>query len=250
MAGSDKRLTVAQRKKIQVRHKKRNKGPDVVRYLPGAIKDTVVDTAKQAFDPRPPQMRKKQDPKKLAGQAGTLAASAVPVVGPLAKAGQAARGAAKSASKASKTAKKTDGLGEESGKQAASNQQRVTNKASSGDAFAAIVAKVAAEGARQSGRKVPARGSAAEKKRLTEAANRVKKDVKSIRASGSPAKDRVGRDAGKTGSKKSKGGERGSGMVYSDTQAKQAVKDGQLPKSFSPTNSPKKVKVKVKRRGR
>lgn len=249
MAGSDKRLTVAQRKKIQVRGKK-NKGRDAVLHLPGAAVGAARDTAKQALDPRPPQMRKKQDPKKLAGQAGTLAASAVPVVGPLAKAGQAARGAAKAASKASKTAKKTDGLGEETGKQAASNQQRVTKKSSSDDAFAAMVAKVAAEGARQSGRKVPARGSAAEKKKLAEAANRVKKDVKSIRASGSPAKDRVGRDAGKTGTKKSKGGQFGSGMKYSDTQAKQAVKDGQLPKSYSPTNSAKKKKVKVKRRGR
>ncbi|MBL6833615.1 MAG: hypothetical protein ISQ78_04855 [Candidatus Actinomarina sp.] len=196
MAGSDKRLTVAQRKKIQVRGRK-NKGRDAVLHLPGAAAGAARDTAKQALNPRPPQMREKQDPKKLAGQAGTLAASAIPVVGPLAKAGQAARGAAKAASKASKTAKKTDGLSEETGKQAASNQQRVTKKASSDDAFAAIVARVAAEGARQSGRKVPARGSAAEKKTLAEAAKRVKKDVKSIRASGSPAKDRVRRDAGK-----------------------------------------------------
>ena len=190
MAGSDKRISAAQRKKIKVRGKK-YKGRDAVLHLPGAAASATKDTAKQALDPRPPQMRKKQDPKKLAGQAGTLAASAVPVVGPLAKAGQAARGAAKAASKASKTAKKTDGLGEEAGKQTASNQQRVTKKQSSDDAFAAIVAKVAAEGARQSGRKVPARGSAAEKKKLAEAANRVKKDVKSIRASGSPAKDRT-----------------------------------------------------------
>ena len=186
MAGSDKRISAAQRKKIKVRGKK-YKGRDAVMHLPSAAAGAAKDTAKQALDPRPPQMRKKQDPKKLAGQAGTLAASAVPVVGPLAKAGQAARGAAKAASKASKTAKKTDGLGEEAGKQTASNQQRVTNKASSDDAFAAMIAKVAAEGARQSGRKVPARGSAAEKKKLAQGAKRAKKDIRSIRASGSPA---------------------------------------------------------------
>jgi DNA-binding protein HU-beta len=170
------RLTPAQRRK-QIAAQKRTGARDVVRYLPGAIKDTVVDTAKQAFDPRPPQMREKQDKKKLATDAGLLAAGAVPIVGPAAKVGKAAQGAAKAASKASKASK----AAKKTTKKATSKPAAPKAAQSDDDIFAAIVAKVAMEGAKQSGRKVPAAGSAAEAKKLATMQSRVKKDVKRLK---------------------------------------------------------------------
>ena len=192
MAGSDKRLTVAQRKKIQVRYEKsglKNKSDPALDILlaaasmvpvaglaarGAAVGRTAATAAKasrakkkykknereayyesQGDGPQPPTTRREWR--------------------------QETRNAAKSRKTAEKTVKKADAA-------RAKRQQKASSD--SDDAFASIVAKVAAEGARQSGRKVPARGSAAEKKKLGQAAKRVKKDVKSIRASGSPAKDR------------------------------------------------------------
>ena len=185
MAGSDKRISAAQRKKIKVRYKNS-----------GRRKDPATDVV-------------------------LAAASMVPVAGVGARAaavGKAASAAAKGrkATKAKKKYEKTerqemskwesnsgDGRQPPSTRREQFREKRASKKnikqnreyqakkrAAADDDFAAIVAKVAAEGARQSGRKVPARGSAAEAKKLGQAAKRVKKDVKSIRASGSPAKDR------------------------------------------------------------
>lgn len=102
----------AERRQRQLARSRKNQGSlqQIIEWIKKNPGDAATMLAQSVgLDARPPWMREKQDAKDLAGEAGLLAAGAVPIVGPLgrvgAKAGKAAKDAAKAAEKAAGAAK-------------------------------------------------------------------------------------------------------------------------------------------------